>query len=101
MTQFITVVVTVLVMLSGFAIYKRDEDMRRGFSDLGKRLTAVEEENRKLKEANRKHLPINTIEDLEHAKAAFILLEQELQDKRMILENLGAWLDRARENKRV
>ena len=69
--------------------------------DLARRLSDLEAANRKLMDANRKHLPLNTMEDLEHAKAAWILAAQEIEDKRLIMENLGAWLDLARQNKRA
>ena len=40
-------------------------------------------------------------EEIEHATAAFILLQNEMEFKQSLMDNLGAHLLKARENKRV
>lgn len=93
MDNLATVLATVLVMLSGFWLYETYQRQQR-------EIKSLKEENQKLKDANRKHLPYQTLEDLEHAKAAWILLNEELTIKNAIVDNLGTYLDRARADKR-
>lgn len=94
MTQFVTAVVTALVMLSGFMIYKRDEDMRRSQKDAITRaekseaeLKTAKEEIERLKEANRKRMPYRSLEHLLDAMAALDAEEREVEIKRVFLNN--------------
>lgn len=65
------------------------------------RIAELEKKNEEIRKANKNHLPFQTAEELEHAKAAWILLQDDLQFKQSIIDNLGAHLDKARENKRI
>lgn len=94
MENLVTIFGTVFVMLGFFWLYERDQAQKR-------QIEALKIENEKLREASRKHLPYQTLEDLEHAKAAWVLLVNELEFKENIVNNLGAFLDRARADKRT
>ena len=65
------------------------------------RVAELEKQNEKALAANRDHLPFKTAEEIENATAAFILLQHELDFKQSLMDNLGAHLRKARENKRV
>lgn len=91
--QAFTVLATILVMMGIFSL----RDM---YQKLKRENEALKTENQKLKEASRKHLPYQTLEDLEHAKAAWVLLNEELTIKNAIVDNLGTYIDRARADKR-
>ena len=93
METIVTSLATAFVMLGIFGIHEVYQRKKR-------EIAALQAENQKLKEASRKHLPYQTLEDLEHAKAAWILLMNELEIKETIAQNLGTFLDRARADKR-
>lgn len=102
MEQAFTILATAMVMFSGFFLYEQFRRLWSQIADLNRVIEGLKAENAKLEEASSKrHLPYRTLEDLEHAKAAWIALDDELQIKRALLDNLGVWIDRAREDKRA
>lgn len=64
------------------------------------RLKSMERRIAKLERANKNNLPFRTAEEIEHAKAGLILLQNELDFKQSLVDNISAHLDMARENKR-
>ena len=90
----VTALATAFVMLGGFGLYERDQRQKR-------EVEALKAENQKLKDANRKNLPYNTAEELEHLLATIVVLEQDLDIKTTLLQNIKAHALLARENKRA
>lgn len=104
---FIIVFLGVFIVFSSGMLFREYLTMRGTVKSLAGQVEALTKENAGLKakvevleQANRKHLPYDKLEDLEHAKAAWIALVSDLEIKQHIVENLGVWLDRAREDKR-
>lgn len=75
--------------------------MAHWVSMLKAQITERDAKIERLREAQRKHLPYSTAEDLEHAMAALIMLQSKSQYENTLLDNAMEWMRKAREGKQV
>lgn len=101
MEYLATVLGTVLVMLSGFWLWEHFRKQAREIEAVKVEIQKLKDENEKLMQANRSHLPYNTAEELENVLAGIVVLRQDLDIKTTILDNIEAHAKMARENKRA
>lgn len=90
----------VMIVFAAGMLFREFQHMRETVQGLKAENEALRAKVEALETANRKHLPVDKLEDLEHAKAAWIALVSDLEVKQTLVDNLGAWLDRAREDRR-
>lgn len=115
MENLVTIFGTVFVMLGFFWLYERDQNQKREIKALKEEnqvskeanlrlsveVESLRSENQKLMNANRKNLPYNTAEELEHLLATVIVLEKDIEIKSNLVGNIRAHAELARENKRA
>lgn len=82
-----------LGVASIFFMFRALEILRTEVKEVKNENSAIKAENAVLKEASKKHMPYQKIEDLENAKAMLILANEELKA-------LGLYLDQARSDPR-
>lgn len=95
--SLISIIAFVFGVLAGAAITAMYKDRKT----MEKRLSDLEDANRKLQSAQRQHLPYEKLEQLENLTAALVALRNDRDITDVMLENAFAWAHKLREDKRA
>lgn len=87
--------VALIVNLVIFLIYRRDQEFTKRLSSVTERVKGLEEQNEKLKQANRKRMPYESYEHILDAMAALDAEEREIEIKRIFIENARSHMTQA------
>lgn len=96
MNSFLLIFFGILAGVSIMALIGELRQLKNSQNDLSNRLEKLENKNRLLEESGPKKINYRYLEAMENAKAAFILMDEEVKALVQTKENFEFWFDEAR-----